>query len=116
MLSKALLALKQIQEGKGLLESASMSAARDEFRRATDPLAVWMDSCTLEQSDVFVTKKDLLTAYNVKAEITGRPPMTATAFGLALRRLRPNLKDGQRTVKGKVEWGWLGLGLVPSES
>ncbi len=115
VLNKALSALKQIQECKGLIESVSMRVARDEFRKATDPVAVWLDSWAIEKSDVFVTKKGLLMAYNAKAEAAGRPPITATAFGLALHRLRPDLKDGQRIVAGKSEWVWLGLGLRSTE-
>lgn len=115
VLNKALLALKQIQECKGLMESPSMRAAGDEFRKATDPLAVWLESWTIEKREVFVTKKDLRSAYNSKAEAAGQPPMTETGFGLALRRLRPNLKEAQRTVAGKKEWVWLGLGLRAGE-
>lgn len=92
-----------------------MSAARDEFRKATDPLAVWLDSCTLEQGDVLVTKRDSLTSYNADAEAPGRPTMTGTAFGLGLRRLRPYLNDGQRTVAGKLESVWQESGLRSSE-
>jgi putative DNA primase/helicase len=115
VLNKALQALRQLQEQGGLIESESMATAGGEFRKATDPVAVWLDSSTIEGSDVFVGKKALLIAYNGAAEAAGRPQMTATAFGLALRRLRPNLEDGQRTVAGRLEWVWLGLGLRPSE-
>jgi len=104
-----------MQECKGLIESPSMSAAGDEFRKATDPLAVWLESWTIEKSDVFITKKDLRSAYNSKAEAAGQPPMTETGFGLALRQLRPNLKEAQRIVAGKKEWVWLGLGLRSPE-
>ena len=115
VLNKALLALRQMHEQGGLIESKSMATAADEFRKATDPLSVWLDAWTIEQSDSFVMKKALLSAYNSAAEAEGRPVMTATGFGLALRRLRPNLQDGQRTVAGKLEWVWLGLGLRCSE-
>jgi putative DNA primase/helicase len=115
VLNKALRGLKQMQECKGLIESPSMSAAGDEFRKATDPLAVWLESWTIEKSDVFITKKDLRSAYNSKAEAAGQPPMTETGFGLALRQLRPNLKEAQRIVAGKKEWVWLGLGLRSPE-
>ena len=62
VLNKALQALKQIQESKGLMESVSMSAAANEFREITDPLAAWLNSSTIEKRDVFVTKKDLRSA------------------------------------------------------
>ena len=112
LLNRDLRAYKGIQESGGLIESRSMSAAGEEFRKVTDPLAVWLDNWTVQKSDVLVPKDDLLAAYNAKAEAAGRPPMTATAFGLALGRLRPNLEEAQRTVAGKLKWVWLGLGLL----
>lgn len=112
LLNRTLRARKDMQESGGLIESRPMSAAGEEFRKVTDPLAVWLDNWTVQKSDVLVPKDDLLTAYNAKAEAAGRPPMTATAFGLALGRLRPNLEEAQRTVAGKLRWVWLGLGLL----
>jgi putative DNA primase/helicase len=45
----------------------------------------------------------------------GLPPMTATAFGRALRRLRPRVREAQRKVSGRVCWVYLGLGLRATE-
>jgi putative DNA primase/helicase len=115
VLNKALQALRIMQEQGGMVESESMAAAGDEFRRATDPVAVWLDCLTIEESDSFVSKKALLIAYNAAAEAGGRPQMTATAFGRILHRVRPNLQEGQRTVAGELVWVWLGLGLRSSE-
>jgi putative DNA primase/helicase len=115
VLNKALQTLRMMQEQGGLVESASMAAAGDEFRRATDPVAVWLDCSTIEGSEAFVSKKALLVAYNAAAESAGRPQVTATAFGLSLHRLRPNLQEGQRTVAGELARVWLGLGLRSSE-
>jgi putative DNA primase/helicase len=116
VLNRAVQSLKQIQECKGLIESASMAAAWEEFRKVTDPVAVWLDNWTVEKGDVFVAKNELLIAYNRASEAGGRPPETDTGFGRALHRLRPNLKDGQRTVAGKKGvWVWLGLGLRSAE-
>jgi len=115
VLNKALWALGLMQEQGGMIKSESMARAGDEFQRATDPVAVWLDCSTIEESAAFVSKKALLIAYNAAAEAAGRPPMTATAFGRILRRLRPNLQEGQRTVAGELAWVWLGLGLRASE-
>jgi hypothetical protein len=38
--------------------------------------------------------------------------MTKSAFGTALRRVRPNIEDKQRTVAGKVQWCYVGIGMV----
>jgi putative DNA primase/helicase len=111
VLNRALQALRQLQEQGGPIESNSMAEARQEFRQVTDPLAVWLDRSTIEQSAALVTKSALLSAYNLAAAREGKPSMTSTGFGIALRRLRPKLEDAQRTVAGKLEWVWLGLGL-----
>jgi putative DNA primase/helicase len=115
VLNRALYALKRLQEQGGLIESNSMTAAREEFREVTDPVAVWLDRWSIERSNSFVAKNALLSAYNLAAAREGRPAMTATGFGLALRRLRPNIEDAQRTMAGKLEWVWLGLGLRTPE-
>jgi hypothetical protein len=88
-----------------------MRAAWYEFRSATDPLAVWLDRATHEDTEAMVTKRQLIDSYNSAAKWDGNPPMTETAFGLAVKRLRPNIQDGQRTLNGKRERVWLGLGL-----
>jgi putative DNA primase/helicase len=111
VLNKAIKALRQIRKRGGLLESATMKAAHAEFRQATDPLSVWLDRRTVQDGGLFVMKKALLSAYNQDAQKDGRPSMTPNAMSRALHELRPNTKDGQRTVNAKIEWCWLGLGL-----
>jgi P4 family phage/plasmid primase-like protien len=112
VLNRALDALAGIRKRGGLTESASMRAAFAEFRQTTDPLSVWLDRATIEDSGALVTKGALLAAYNQEAAREGLPRMTATGFGLAIRKLRPALVDTQRTVSGKVQWVWLGIGLL----
>jgi P4 family phage/plasmid primase-like protien len=116
LLNKAIVALKQIRANHGFTESKLMKAAWDEFRATTDPLAIWLSEATIESPDIFAAKRDLITAYNREAGRKGQPRMSDTAFGTALRRLRPNLQDGQRTISGKLPWVWLGIGLKPNES
>jgi len=112
LLNKALQARREMQECGGLLESPSMHSAKEEFRNVTDPISVWLNDWTVEDPNAFVAKHELLAAYNRSCEAAGRPPETETGFGRALGRLRPNLKDGQRTVAGrKVVRVWLGLGF-----
>jgi putative DNA primase/helicase len=110
VLNRALDALEAMERrGGGFTESASIRAAYAEFRDTTDPVAVWLDVATLDAPDMLVTKAQLLAAFNAEAERAGRPALTPTAFGRALRRLRPNLMDGQRTVGSKLQWVWIGL-------
>lgn len=113
VLNRALDALTEMRErGGGLLRSESMREAWAEFRQTTDPVATWLDWATVERADAMVLKRDLLGAYNVQAEREGRVPLTKTAFGLAVKRLRPNVSEAQRTIGGSVQWVWLGLGLL----
>lgn len=111
VLNRALDALEAMQQRGGFAESASLRAAYAEFRDTTDPVAVWFEIATVEGPDMLVTKAQLMAVYNTEAERAGRPPLTATAFGRALRRLRPDLTDRQRKVRGKLQWAWIGLGL-----
>ena len=111
LLNKALDALPDLLARHGFQESASMRAALDEFREATDPVAVWLDHSTIAHPDLTVPKGDLLQAYNRDAHRFGRPRMTSTAFGLALRRLRPDLQAAYRNVHGERTHVWLRVGL-----
>jgi putative DNA primase/helicase len=111
LLNKALAALRRIQRRGRFTESKSMVSAREEFRTATDPLAAWMERFTVQGAALFVTKRALLAAYNCTPGAEGRPAMTETAFGLALRRVHPGLESAQRVVAGKKQWCWVGLGL-----
>jgi len=62
LLNRALDALPAIRKGK-FTESASTRAALDEFRRTTDPLAVWLDQYTVERPDAMLPKDQLRSAY-----------------------------------------------------
>lgn len=110
--NKALTALDTIQERGGLTESESMKAAWAEFRATTDPLAVWLDTYSLTGTDLMVSKASLLAAFNDHATKRGTPAISSTAFGLALRRLRPSITDAQRTIGNRPkQWVWVGIGL-----
>lgn len=115
VLNKALAVLPQLRK-RGFTESESMRQAREEFRQATDPLAIWLEKNILEHPDAFVSKEALWVAYNTACERDGRPRLTQQAFGRALKRLRPALQDGQRAIAGKEKtWAWLGIGLKTSD-
>ena len=42
----------------------------------------------------------------------GRPTITKTAFGRAMKKLRPNVTDHQRTVNGSLVWCYIGIAFV----
>ena len=93
-----------------------MRKAWEEFRTATDPLSVWLDQNTVESPAAITPKADLLDAYRRACEVAGRAPMTKTSFGLALRRARPNVRDVQRTIRGRLADCYVSIGLrVPGQ-
>jgi putative DNA primase/helicase len=115
VLNRTLAVLPGMIQRGGFTRSESTQAALMEFREMTDPLAAWLDRCTVVNPEGQVTRKDLTIVYNAASETAGRPPMTSKAFCAAVRRLRPTVKDAQRTIRGEVKDVFLGLTLrVPS--
>jgi P4 family phage/plasmid primase-like protien len=111
VLNKAIAALPRVLKN-GLTITDSMRSALMEFWRATDPLSIWLSQNTIAAPDSSVAKSALIEAYNSAAAREGRATMTATAFGIALKRLRPDLKEAQRTIAGKTKtWCYIGVGL-----
>ena len=112
ILNLALAALPGLRQRGGFTDSESTQAAMMEFREMTDPLAVWLDCATVLRSGECVSRKDLLIAYNAHAVSAGRPLMSQKAFCEAVRRLRPMVKDAQRTVRGTMQRVFLGLAIA----
>jgi putative DNA primase/helicase len=110
VLNKALDALPAVSV-KGISETPSMREAWNEFRMVTDHLAVWLEQATVEYANALTTKNALRIAYNAARDRDGLSAMTAAAIGRAIRKLRPNMEEAQRTINGKVEWVYLGIGL-----
>jgi len=115
VLNKALVALRTIRTRGRLHEPDSVCGAGQEFVRLTDPVAGWLGSITIQSPDETVAKDVLLAEYNGSAVREGRPIVTSTALGLAIKRFIPDIKDAQRKVNGKRQWVWLGLGLRTPE-
>jgi P4 family phage/plasmid primase-like protien len=118
MLNRALDMLQVVRQGR-FTESASTNAAWDEFRRSTDPMAVWLDQQTVERADAVIPKDKLRGAYSQVCLEAGRPIVPDSQFTGALKRLRPNVQAAQRRVDGKqcqvfVGLGWVTLDAVPS--
>ena len=111
MLNKALGVLPDLQARGAFLEGNSTEDAMHEFREQTDPLTTWLERGTVQGPEVEVTKKDLLLSYNAHAESHGRPSMNRTSFGLAMKRIRPDLREAQKRVNGTVQWVYMGIGL-----
>jgi P4 family phage/plasmid primase-like protien len=115
LLNKALSAVAAIRTRGGLHEPESVCGAGHEFVQLTDPVAAWLNSTIMQSPDGMVAKDVLLAEYNRTAVREGRPIITPTALGLAIKRFIPGIKDAQRKVEGRRQWVWLGLWLRTQE-
>ena len=114
VLNKALEAHAAIRT-RGLSESDSTNRATDEFRQATDPLAVWLDRKTILHPDAVTPQEHLHREYCRNCSDAGRPTISKTAFGRAMKKLRPTVTDYQRTVNGVLAWCYVGISLLAGE-
>lgn len=112
VLNRALAALPGMIHRGGFTQSESTQASLMEFREMTDPLAAWLDRFTILSSDGMVSRKDLGISYNAASGAASRPLMTAKAFCAGVRRLRPTVKDGQRTIGSEVKDVFVGLAFT----
>jgi putative DNA primase/helicase len=116
VLNKSLAALPGVLK-RGLTITDSMRQAHQEFWKTTDPLSIWLAQNTADHPNACAARSTLIDAYNLVAPQDGRAMMNPTAFGLALKRLRPHVTDVQRTINGKKKtWCYLGIGLKASNS
>jgi putative DNA primase/helicase len=111
VLNKALPALRSLRAAGRFTESKSMRRAFGEFQEATDPLGLWLEANTVTLPHVMVQCGDLLRAYNADCHRRNRPPMNQTNFGMALRRLRPNVEVRKRGPRGAQKDYYIGIGL-----
>lgn len=110
-LNNALHGLKRLRERGRFSESQTTRTALLELQQVTDPFAIWLDRETTTGPHELVGQGTLLAAYNLACETSGRPVMTKQAFGRALKRLRPDIEEAQRTIDGIKQWVYLGIGL-----
>jgi len=110
-LNKAIAALRRLRIAGRFTESESTRTALAQFHAVTDPLAVWLDRQTVALPTAVIPKSELHTAYNQTCQWDGRPPMTNQLFGRALKKLRPDLQEAQRTVGFRLQWVYVGIGL-----
>jgi putative DNA primase/helicase len=117
LLNKALGALAAIRKRGGFTESESMKRSWSEFRTATDPLSVWLDRNTVELPNAQILQSELVAAFNQYTMDLGKPAMTKTAFGLALKHARPGVESCQRAHKDKQrQWVYIGIALRTPEN
>jgi len=108
VLNKTLEVLPDVMR-RGITIAPSMQEALDTYRRFTDPVAVWLDLQTVDDPEAYISKAALRDAYNADRRRGDELSMSDRAFGRARKKLRPHLKEGQRTISGKVTWVYIGL-------
>ena len=109
LLNKALDALRRLNRQRCFTVPESVLLAIEEFRATTDPLAVWLDQNTIEDPDSVVPCDALLTAFNSHAKDNGIPSMSRTAFGAAVKRMRPGRLQATDS-RPEVVWCYIGIG------
>jgi len=100
---------------RGFSESDSTTRATDEFRQATDPLAVWLDRKTILLPEAVTSQDQLYREYCRNCADAGRTTISKTAFGRAMKKLRPTVTDYQRTVNDALAWCYVGIGLLTND-
>jgi len=111
LLNKALDALPAIDRGRLTLPPSVISACQD-FRGSSDPLAVWLDRNTIDGPNELVPRQQLFLAYNAHLERKELPRLKEQAFGMALKKLRPNVDSAQPRISGKPTRCYTGISLV----
>jgi len=53
----------------------------------------------------------LHAAYALACTKANQPIVTKQMFGRALKRLKPELQEAQRTISGRKRWVYLGIGM-----
>jgi P4 family phage/plasmid primase-like protien len=114
LLNAALLRLPGIQSGE-LEESASTRAAFEDFRRTTDPLAIWLDERTVTGPSLSVSKDALRKTFRAHCEEQGLSTPGESAFSRRLMELRPAVKAARSRADGGRLWCFAGIGLKTTE-
>jgi hypothetical protein len=64
-----------------------------------------------EHPQAVVPKAVLRSAYGAACERAGRPTLTEKAFGQAFHPHRRAIEEKQRTVNGRLQWCYVGIGM-----
>jgi putative DNA primase/helicase len=116
VLNRALDAAARLRRQGRFTMSPSMVDLAAEFRAATNPFSVWLDSNTIDSPEAITPKAEITARYNRDANAEGRPLMTANAIGRELRRARPHIRDAQRMVGTRLTEVYVGIGLLAKDT
>jgi putative DNA primase/helicase len=110
-LNRSLPALRAIRRKARFTDTRSTREQWKEFQFSMNPLGLWLDAETILSGSALVAQNELHAAYALACNDAGRPIVTKQMFGRALRRLWPDLKEVQRTIDGRKQWMYLGIGM-----
>jgi putative DNA primase/helicase len=110
VLNKALAALPGVLQ-RGVRETASMLAAKAEFREVSDALGLWLDEATVEDPAAMIPKSALFNAYLQFCNRRGLAAPTQSSFARSLKRLRPRVEDSRRMIGDKFTHVYVGIRL-----
>jgi P4 family phage/plasmid primase-like protien len=113
VLNRALRWLPTVIDQHGILQTPSMKAALDEFRAVTDPFRVWLTEFVSEDLEGFEPSGDVMNSYFDFRRKRGLTAISSTAFGLELRKHKPNVELKERTVEclGKLSKPYCYVGI-----
>jgi putative DNA primase/helicase len=111
LFNRALSVLEAFQGRGAFVSSESTKAASTEFQQETDPVAVWLDAETQTGPNEVVSKQSLYVKYSGQMRERDECPITQKAFSQAVKRLRPQVREGQPFIGGTRQHAWLGMGL-----
>ena len=110
-MNRALPALRKIRREARFTETHSTREQWKEFQRATSPLGLWLEAETVSTGSALVAQDELHAAYALACTKANQPIVTKQMFGRTLKRLRPELREAQRTIGGRKRWVYLGMGM-----
>jgi putative DNA primase/helicase len=116
LLNHALDGLRRVRARGAFSESASMRAARETFREATDPVSVWIARALVEDSDGAVPCQDVIRGYNEAAHAANRPTESERVLSKALQRRFRHLDRRERILAtgGPKTYCYLGINWRPA--
>jgi putative DNA primase/helicase len=97
----------------GLTKPTVVTEAVEKYRRASDPIAAFLEDRTAEDPEAFTPTAELYYSYQSWADWEGIPDgerLTHKAFG---SRMKDRFDDARRRVNGRPTRGFVGVRMEP---
>jgi hypothetical protein len=109
VLNRVLPALRRIRQKDRFTGAQSVRKQWNELQWAADPLTLWLEIETISSQSSLASQDELHAAYTRDCLHNNKTIMTKQMFGCCIKRLRPELKEVQRTSQGRKRWMYLGI-------